>query len=98
MANDASLQRGLAQATDDFPFRSMFEQSPQLLSAISVPEDESGNPGIPWCQVLFQNVASRQHYGNMQDVDLALQPGLLAQIFAIEGPEAMQVSSDENGH
>ena len=68
----------------------MFELSPHLLSAITAPDAED-EMGTPWCQILYQNAASRQHHGDMHGADLALQPSLLAQIFAIEGPEAMQV-------
>ena len=90
-AKDESVEQGSAraQAKDAFSFQSMFEQSPHLLSAISVPDVEADDP---WCQVLYQNAASRQRYTNMQGMDMALQPSLLAKIFAIEGPEAMQVS------
>ena len=75
----------------------MFELSPHLLSAITAPDAED-EMGTPWCQILYQNAASRQHHGDMHGADLALQPSLLAQIFAIEGHEAMQVGSNKKSH
>jgi hypothetical protein len=60
----------------------MLELSPYLITAIA--------PGEA-C-VLYQNAASRQHYGNMQGgVQSAPQAGFLPYVFSIEGTEVMQV-------